>query len=88
LLETLCGAIDLRSEYFCSFEVNPSFTTRWREAGLRVAAIGGDGELRAFELSDKRFFIASLFQPQLSSSYAQPHPIVLGFLKECARRAG
>jgi CTP synthase (UTP-ammonia lyase) len=85
LLEKLCGAVDLRSEYFC-FEVNQSFAGRWREAGLRVAATGGDGELRAFELSDKRFFIASLFQPQLSSAYAQPHPIVLGFLEECARR--
>jgi CTP synthase (UTP-ammonia lyase) len=87
LLEKLCGAIDLRGEYFCSFEVNQSFAARWREAGLRVAATGGDGELRAFELTDKRFFIASLFQPQLSSSYSDPHPIVLGFLNECARRA-
>lgn len=87
LLEKLCGANDLRSEYFCSFEVNHSFAPRWREAGLRVAAIGGDGELRAFELEGKRFFIASLFQPQLSSSYSQPHPIVLGFLRECATRA-
>ena len=49
--------------------------------------MGGDGALRAFELTDKRFFIASLFQPQLSSTYHEPHPLVLGFLKECARRA-
>jgi CTP synthase (UTP-ammonia lyase) len=48
--------------------------------------MGGDGELRAFELADRRFFLASLFQPQLSSSYAEPHPIVLGFLRECATR--
>lgn len=87
LLARLCGATDLRGEYFCSFEVNSRFVTRWHGVGLRTAAIGGDGELRAFELTDKRFFLASLFQPQLSSVYSEPHPIVLGFLDECARRA-
>ena len=86
LLAQLCGEVDLRGEYFCSLEVNTAFVGRWQAAGLRVAAIGGEGELRAFELADRRFFIASLFQPQLSSSYGVPHPIVLGFLRECARR--
>jgi len=33
------------------------------------------------ELGDKRFFLATLFQPQLSSSYERPHPIVEGFLR-------
>lgn len=87
LLEQLCGAVELRSEYFCSYEVNDRFVPRWREAGLRIAATGGAGELRAFELADRRFFICSLFQPQLSSTFDAPHPIVSGFLKACAQRA-
>lgn len=86
LLSELCGAIDLRGEYFCSYEVNPSFVPRWQTAGLRIAATGADGELRAFELPANRFFVATLFQPQLSSRYTQPHPIVLGFLRACAQR--
>lgn len=80
MLERLCGPDDLRAEYFCSLEVNPTFVPRWVAQGLRVAAVGAKGELRAFEL-EARFFLATLFQPQLSSSFERPHPIVLGFVQ-------
>jgi len=40
--------------------------------------------MRAFDLPDKRFFLATLFQPQLSSRGEQPHPIILGYLGACA----
>jgi CTP synthase (UTP-ammonia lyase) len=60
---------------------------RWEEAGLRVAARGRDGEMRAFELPQNRFFIATLFQPQLSSSYERPHPIIEGYLRACSTRS-
>jgi CTP synthase (UTP-ammonia lyase) len=82
-LESLCGSDELAEEYFCSFETNVAFLPRWQEAGLRVAARGRDGELRALELGARRFFIATLFQPQLSSSFEHPHPIIEGFLKAC-----
>jgi CTP synthase (UTP-ammonia lyase) len=85
LLERLCGTGDLRGEYFCSFETNADFVARWQAAGLRVAALGGQGEMRAFELPQKRFFVATLFQPQLSSSFARPHPIVEGYLRACSQ---
>ena len=83
LLERLCGPGDLRGEYFCSFETNASFVPRWEAAGLRITATGAGGELRAFELPQKRFFLATLFQPQLSSSSERPHPIVTGYLRAC-----
>jgi len=88
LLERLCGTGDLRGEYFCNFEANPDFVSRWQEAGLRVAARGADGEMRALELPDKRFFVATLFQPQLSSSYGDAHPIVVGYLRACMAQRG
>jgi CTP synthase (UTP-ammonia lyase) len=81
LVERLCGSADLRGEYFCSFEVNAAFVQRWLAAGLRAAVHGAEGEMRAFELAQNRFFVATLFQPQLSSSYARPHPLVEGFLR-------
>ena len=85
-LERMCGAVDLRGEYFCSLETNPDFVARWQAEGLRVAAVGADGEMRAFELPPKRFFVATLFQPQLSSSYDKPHPIIMSYLRACAAK--
>jgi CTP synthase (UTP-ammonia lyase) len=84
LLEKLCGAGDLIGEYFCSFETNPDFVPRWVERGLRVAALGAEREMRAFELPQNRFFVATLFQPQLSSSFQRPHPIIEGYLRACS----
>jgi CTP synthase (UTP-ammonia lyase) len=83
LLAELCGINALRAEFFCSYETNPDYLERWQAAGLRVSARGAQGELRAFELPDHRFFIATLFQPQLSSRYSHPHPLITGFLRAC-----
>jgi len=85
LLERLCGGTDLAAEYFCSYETNPEFVRHWEAAGLKVAALGDGGELRALELPSNRFFVATLFQPQLSSSFDRPHPIITGFLRAGSR---
>jgi len=45
---------------------------------------GADGEIRAIESPTHRFFIATLFQPQLSSTEKKPHPIVLAFVQAAA----
>ena len=85
LLERLCGSEDLRGDFFCSLEANADYVPRWERAGLRIAARGADGEMRAFELPAKRFFLATLFRPQLSSSYQRPHPIITGFLRAASQ---
>jgi CTP synthase (UTP-ammonia lyase) len=86
LVDQLCGTRELRGEYFCNFETNAELMPRWEAAGLRIAARGPQGEMRAFDLPGKQFFLATLFQPQLSSSARQPHPIIEGYLRVCAGR--
>jgi CTP synthase (UTP-ammonia lyase) len=83
LVHDLCRNGELRGEYFCNFETNPEYVQRWEAAGLRIAARGPGDEMRAFDLPGKRFFLATLFQPQLSSTVEQPHPLVLGYLRAC-----
>jgi CTP synthase (UTP-ammonia lyase) len=68
-------------EFFCNYEVNPEFEWAFVEAGFPVVARGAHGEARAIESPAHRFFIATLFQPQLSSSEAKPHPIIIEFLR-------
>ena len=45
-----------------------------------VAATDDDGEVRAVERPDHPFFVATLYQPQLTSSHERPHPIWTGFV--------
>jgi CTP synthase (UTP-ammonia lyase) len=84
---TLCGVGERAEEYFCSFEVSPDFVRAWEAAGMVVAATGQAGEMRALELRGHPFFLATLFQPQLSSSREHPHPLIEGFLQACRSRA-
>jgi CTP synthase (UTP-ammonia lyase) len=71
-------------EYFCNFEVNPEYEWCTMEAGFPVVARGPEGEIRAVESPAHRFFVATLFQPQLSSTEKKPHPVVIAFVKAAA----
>src|SRR5438094_4937993 len=72
-------------EFFCNYEVNPEFEWAIAEAGFPVVARGAEGEVRAIESPKHRFFIATLFQPQLSSKPEKPHPIIVEFLRAAAK---
>jgi CTP synthase (UTP-ammonia lyase) len=78
------GIDAVSEEFFCNFEVNPEFEWATMEAGFPVVARGINGEIRAIESPAHRFFIATLFQPQLSSTEKKPHPVVLAFVQAAA----
>lgn len=80
-LQTFYSSDVITEEFFCNFELNPDYEWCSIEAGFPIAARGPQGEVRAIESPTHRFFIATLFQPQLSSKPAKPHPLVLAFLQ-------
>jgi CTP synthase (UTP-ammonia lyase) len=71
----------VEEEFFCNFEVNPDYEWAAMEAGFPVVARGPQGEIRAIESPTHLFYIATLFQPQLSSKPKKPHPLVLAFIQ-------
>jgi CTP synthase (UTP-ammonia lyase) len=72
-------------EFFCNYEVNPDFEGAIIDAGFSIAARGSQGEIRAIEFPTHKFFIATLFQPQLSSKLGKPHPLIVEFLRAAAK---
>jgi len=91
-LAQITGSRELMEQYFCNYEVDPAFRQRieTEKTGLEIAATGSSGELRAIEISQHPFYVATLFQPQLTSvATGKPHPIIEAFLRsvlEPARR--
>jgi CTP synthase (UTP-ammonia lyase) len=75
------GKETVEEEFFCNYELNPEFEWTAMEAGFPVVARGANEECRAIESPAHRFFIATLFQPQLSSKDKKPHPLVLAFVQ-------
>jgi CTP synthase (UTP-ammonia lyase) len=76
--------LEAEEEYFCSYEVNRKYLPDFVAAGLRLTAFDDNGELRAIELPGDRFFIATLYQPQLSSAENRPHPLIVAYLNASA----
>src|ERR1035437_8591207 len=72
-LAAFYGKEVIEEEFFCNYELNPEFEWMAMEAGFPVVARGSKEECRAIESPAHLFFVATLFQPQLSSTEANPH---------------
>jgi CTP synthase (UTP-ammonia lyase) len=83
-LQSFYGQDTVTEEFFCNFEVNPDYEWAAMEAGFPVVARGPQGEVRAIESPTHRFYVATLFQPQLSSQPGKPHPVVMAFVQAAA----
>lgn len=81
LIHRVVGTPAIEEAYTCNYELNPDFRDVLVTAGLRVGAADAGGTVRAVELSDRRFFVATLFQPQLSSLAERPHPLIAAYLR-------
>jgi CTP synthase (UTP-ammonia lyase) len=67
--------------YNCSFGFNPEYAAAFAASALRVAATDESGAMRAVELRGHPFFIATLYQPELSAFEGRVHPLLRAFLQ-------
>lgn len=74
-------------KYYCNFGLNLDHLPALTAAGLVVSGTDQDGEPRILELPDLRFFVATLFVPQTSSTPDNPHPLIIGLLRSAANDA-
>lgn len=80
-ISEIYGDIKTEEKYTCSFGVSQDMKERLNCSGLKVVGTDDNGEARIIELSDKAFYVATLFQPQLSSTPEHPHPLILAYLR-------
>jgi CTP synthase (UTP-ammonia lyase) len=78
------GKDEATEEYRCSYGVNPDFRASLVAGPLRETARDDTGDLRAVELDNHPFFVATLFQPERAALRSQPAPLVSAFLRACS----
>ncbi len=74
-------------KYYCDFGLNPDHLPALTAAGLVVSGTDHAGEPRIVELPRLRYFVATLFVPQTSSTPGAPHPLIVGFMDAVTKRA-
>jgi CTP synthase (UTP-ammonia lyase) len=72
--------------FACNYGLNENFSDRIATHGLVVSGFDEEGTVRMVELSDHRFYIATLFVPQSRSSVEEPHPLIVAFLRAATER--
>jgi CTP synthase (UTP-ammonia lyase) len=72
--------------YRCRFGVNPQFERELLTHRLRAVGHDSAGDLRAIELPDHVFFVATLFQPERAALKGQVPPLVRAFVEACAEQ--
>ncbi len=72
---------EVDERYNCNFGLNTDFQATFDASGFRVAGVDANGDVRIFELASHSFYVATLFQPQLSSTAEIPHPLILAYLR-------
>lgn len=75
---------EVEERYNCNFGLNPNYQKLIDEDGFKVVGTDETGEARILELPQNNFFIATLFQPQLSSLPTNPHKLIVAYLA-CAK---
>jgi CTP synthase (UTP-ammonia lyase) len=86
--EEFYGKAEATEQFRCSYGLAPEYRRQIGSSELQVTAVGPDDEARVVELPRQRFFLATLYLPQLSSSVANPHPLIVAFLRAAARLEG
>jgi CTP synthase (UTP-ammonia lyase) len=77
----LCGNAPFVGFHWCNYGLASAFVDRLTEYGLVIAAHADDAGVEAVELRNHRFFLATLFQPQIGSVAGKPlHPVIEAFL--------
>jgi len=74
---------EAEENYYCNFGINPEFQEHLNHQDLLASGRDEDGEIRIIEIPQNKFFLATLFVPQVNSSPSSPHPIVQCFVRSC-----
>ena len=83
----LLGAGPRVERFFCSYGLDDRFRATLEAAGLVFSADDEEGNARMVELPGHPFFVASLFQPELSSDETWVHPLIRAFAVAAVEQA-
>ena len=81
LLHRAYGRDEVTEQFACSYGLNPQFRDKVEKGRLKITGVDLDGEVRAMEVLDHPFYVATLFLPQVSSKPDRPHPLIVAYLR-------
>ena len=84
LVAATYGQAEVTESFTCNFGLNPLYQDQFLAGELQFVGFDNAGEVRIVELPTHPFYVATLFLPQVNSSPAQPHPLIVAYLRAAA----
>jgi CTP synthase (UTP-ammonia lyase) len=84
---SIYGVREVVEEYHCNFGLNQRFESELTSGGMKISGFDDSGDARVIELGQHPFFMATLFQPELSALNESVHPLVAQFVREVEKHA-
>lgn len=81
LIARAYGQDKISEGYRCSYGISADFAAELEKSDLRVTGWDEEGEIRAVELVNHPFFVATLFQHERNALAGRPVPLVQAMLK-------
>ena len=78
-------SITAEEKFQCNCGFNQNHIGKFKDQNLTFSGFDTEGNIRMFEISNSYYYLATLFLPQLSSTFNKPHPIVYKFLRSCIK---
>ncbi|HEX2585212.1 MAG TPA: hypothetical protein VHL14_08770 [Steroidobacteraceae bacterium] len=83
-LQIIYARDNAHEEYQCRFGLNPIYAKRYDTGAMKVTAHDAEGSIRAIELDNHPFFIATLFQPERVALKDQLPVLIKAFVQAVA----
>ncbi len=84
LVAATYGQAAVTESFTCNFGLNPLYQDQFLAGELQFVGFDEADEVRIVELPSHPFYVATLFLPQLNSSPAHPHPLIVAYLRAAA----
>jgi CTP synthase (UTP-ammonia lyase) len=86
-IASIYGHTETVEAYHCNYGLDPRFRSLLETGALRVTGVDAEGAVRVVELEDHPFFVATLFQPELSAFAGTAHPLIRAFFRAAQARS-
>jgi len=87
-LHRIYGQDEVTEQFACNYGFNKRFQDQIAIGRLKISGVDLDGEVRAVEILDHPFYVATLFLPQVSSTPESPHPLIVAYLRAALAFSG
>ncbi|AZF49229.1 CTP synthase [Pseudomonas sp. R2-7-07] len=77
------GSLDIHEGYRCRYGINPEFAHALLEGAMIASGHDAANDLRAVELLNHPFFVATLFQPERTALKGITPPLAIALLTAC-----